>query len=29
MTGHPAMPQWRFDPGQIGDLLAYLKTLQD
>lgn len=29
MTGHPAMPEWRFDPGQIGDLLAYLKTLQD
>jgi cytochrome c len=27
-TGHPAMPEWRFDPGQIGDLIAYLKTLE-
>jgi cytochrome c len=29
MTGHPAMHEWRLDPGQIGDLIAYLKTLQD
>lgn len=28
MTGHPAMPAWQFDPGQIGDLIAYLKTLE-
>lgn len=27
-TGHPSMPEWRFDPGQIGDLIAYLKTLE-
>jgi len=27
-TGHPAMPEWRFDPGQIGDLIAYLRTLE-
>ena len=27
-TGHPAMPEWRLDPGQIGDLIAYLKTLE-
>jgi len=28
MTGHPTMPQFRLDPGQIGDVLAYLKTLE-
>jgi cytochrome c len=27
-TGHPSMPEWRLDPGQIGDLIAYLKTLE-
>ncbi len=27
-TGHPTMPEWRFDPGQIGDLIAYLKSLE-
>ena len=27
-TGHPSMPEWRFDPGQIGDLIAYLRTLE-
>jgi cytochrome c len=27
-TGHPSMPEWRFDPGQIGDLIEYLKTLE-
>ena len=27
-TGHPAMPEWRLDPGQIGELIAYLKTLE-
>jgi hypothetical protein len=26
-TGHPSMPEWRLDPGEIGDLIAYLKTL--
>lgn len=28
ITGHPTMPQFRLDPGQIADLLAYLKTLE-
>jgi mono/diheme cytochrome c family protein len=28
MTGHPAMPQFQLDPGQIGDVIAYLKTLE-
>jgi mono/diheme cytochrome c family protein len=27
-TGHPTMPQFRFDPGQVDDILAYLKTLE-
>ena len=27
-TGHPTMPAFQFDPDQIGDLLAYLKTLE-
>lgn len=28
LTGHPTMPEFRFDPGQVGDILAYLKTLE-
>ena len=28
MTGHPAMPQFRLDPGQIQDVLSYLKSLE-
>jgi mono/diheme cytochrome c family protein len=28
MTGHPAMPQFRLDPGQISDVLSYLKSLE-
>jgi mono/diheme cytochrome c family protein len=28
VTGHPSMPEWRLDPAQIGDLLAYLKSLE-
>jgi mono/diheme cytochrome c family protein len=28
MTGHPSMPEFRLDPGQIGDVLAYLKSLE-
>ena len=28
VTGHPTMPEWRLDPPQIGDLLAYLRSLQ-
>ena len=27
-TGHPTMPAFQLEPDQIGDLLAYLKTLQ-
>jgi mono/diheme cytochrome c family protein len=27
-TGHQNMPEFRLDPGQIDDLLAYLKTLK-
>ncbi len=27
-TGHPTMAEFQLDPGQIGDLIAYLKTLE-
>ena len=27
-TGHPTMPAFQLDTDQIGDLLAYLKTLE-
>jgi mono/diheme cytochrome c family protein len=27
-TGHPMMPEFRLDPDQIVDLIAYLKTLE-
>jgi mono/diheme cytochrome c family protein len=27
-TGHPTMPQFRFDPDQIADLIAFLKSLE-
>jgi mono/diheme cytochrome c family protein len=27
-TGHPTMPAFQLEPDQIGDLLAYLKTLE-
>jgi mono/diheme cytochrome c family protein len=27
VTGHPSMPQFQLDPGQIRDLIAYLDTL--
>ena len=27
-SGHPTMPEFRFDPGQITDFIAYLKTLE-
>jgi mono/diheme cytochrome c family protein len=27
-TGHPTMPEFRLEPPQIADLLAYLKTLE-
>ena len=28
VTGHPMMPEFRFDPGQVNDIITYLKTLQ-
>jgi mono/diheme cytochrome c family protein len=28
VTGHPTMPVFRLDPGQVEDVLAYLKTLE-
>jgi mono/diheme cytochrome c family protein len=27
-TGHPAMPEFTLDPGEIGDFIAFLKTLE-
>ncbi len=27
-TGHPTMPEFRFDHDQVGDFIAYLKTLE-
>ncbi len=27
-TGHPTMPEFQLDPGQIHDLLSYLKSLE-
>ena len=28
VTGHPTMPEFRFEPDQIADFIAFLKTLQ-
>jgi mono/diheme cytochrome c family protein len=28
VAGHPSMPEFRLDPGQIGDVIAFLKTLE-
>jgi cytochrome c len=28
VTGHPSMPEFRLDPAQINDVIAYLKTLE-
>jgi cytochrome c len=27
-TGHPSMPEFQLDPGQVTDVIAYLKTLE-
>lgn len=27
-TGHPSMPEFRLDPGQASDLIAWLKALE-
>ena len=29
ITGHPTMPEFRFDPGQVKDVISYLKSLED
>jgi mono/diheme cytochrome c family protein len=29
VTGHPSMPEFQLDPGQVGDVIAYLKTLEN
>jgi mono/diheme cytochrome c family protein len=29
LTGHPTMPVFRLDPGQVEDIIAFLKTLED
>lgn len=28
VTGHPSMPEFRLEPDQIGDFIAFLKTLR-
>lgn len=28
VTGHPNMPEFRLDPGQVGDFIDFLKTLE-
>lgn len=28
VTGHPSMPEFQLDPGQVADVIAYLKTLE-
>ena len=28
VTGHPSMPEFRFDPDQVRDLISFLKTLE-
>lgn len=28
VTGHPSMPEFRFDLGQISDFIAFLKSLE-
>jgi mono/diheme cytochrome c family protein len=28
VTGHPTMPEFRFEADQVGDFIAYLKTLE-
>ena len=27
-TGHPTMPEFKLDPGQIRDVIAYLRSLE-
>jgi cytochrome c len=28
VTGHPTMPEFRFDTGQASDVIAFLQTLE-
>ena len=28
LTGHPTMPEFKLDPGQVSDVIAYLKSLE-
>ena len=28
ITGHPSMPEFKLDPGQVADVIAYLKSLE-
>jgi len=28
LTGHPAMPEFRLEPGEIADFIAFLKSLE-
>jgi cytochrome c len=28
ITGHPSMPEFQLDPGQVSDVIAYLKSLE-
>jgi cytochrome c len=29
VTGHPAMPEFEFAPGEVGAIIAYLKSIQE
>lgn len=28
LSGHPDMPEFKFDAGDVGDIIAYLKSIQ-
>lgn len=28
IAGHPSMPEFQLDPGQVADVIAYLKSLE-
>jgi cytochrome c len=28
VTGHPSMPEFQLDPGQVNDVITYLKSLE-
>jgi cytochrome c len=29
VTGHPSMPEFQLDPGQVNDVITYLKSLEN